>query len=167
MSLHRFLPSWTTLASPTPSHPSRLSRSSALSSPCYTAPSHWLSIVHTVVYMCQCYSLNSIPLSPWASLVAQTVKNLPAMQKLWFWSLGQEDPLEEEMATHSSILAWRIPWREEPGGLQSKGSQRVGHDWATNTNSFHHCIHKSVFCISIPALKIGISTIFLDSVYMC
>ena len=58
------------------------------------------------------------------------VKNLPVIQKLqevWVQSLGQEDPLEEEMATHSSILAWRIPWREEPGGLQSTGLQRVGH----------------------------------------
>ena len=63
-----------------------------------------------------------------ASLVAQTVKNLPAMQETWVQSLGQEDPLEEEMATHSSILAWKIPWTEEPGRLQSEGSQRVGHD---------------------------------------
>ena len=60
-----------------------------------------------------------------ASLVAQTVKNLPAMQETWVRSLGWEDPLEEGMATHSSILAWRIPWTEEPGGLQSTGSQRV------------------------------------------
>ena len=62
------------------------------------------------------------------SLVAQMVKNLPAMQETWVQSLGQEDPLEEGMATYSSILAWRIPWTEEPGGLQSMGSQRVGHD---------------------------------------
>ena len=62
----------------------------------------------------------------WASLVAQTVKNLPAMQETWVWSLGREDPLEKEMATHPSILAWRIPWTEEPGRLpQSMGSQRV------------------------------------------
>ena len=61
-------------------------------------------------------------------LVAQTVENLPAMLKTWVRSLGQEDPLEKGMATHSSILAWRIPWTEEPGGLQSMGSQRVGHD---------------------------------------
>ena len=53
------------------------------------------------------------------------------MQETWVWSLGQEDPLEKGMATHSSILAWRIPWTEEPGGLQSMGLQRVGHDWAT------------------------------------
>ena len=59
-----------------------------------------------------------------ASLVAQTVKNLPAMQETQVQSLGWEDPLEKEMSTHSSILAWRIPWTEGPGGLQSTGSQR-------------------------------------------
>ena len=58
----------------------------------------------------------------WASLVAQTVKRLPTMQETWVQSLGQEDLLEKEMATHSSILAWKIPWMEEPGGLQSMGS---------------------------------------------
>ena len=61
-----------------------------------------------------------------ASLLAQTVKNLSAMREPQVQSLGQEDPLEKEMATHSSILAWGIPWTEEPGELQSKGSQRVG-----------------------------------------
>ena len=61
--------------------------------------------------------------------VAQTVKNLPATQETRVRFLGWEDPPEEGMATHSSILAWRIPWTEEPGGLQSMGSQRVGHDW--------------------------------------
>ena len=64
----------------------------------------------------------------WASLVAQTVKNLPTMQETHLRSLGQENPLEKGMATHSSIRAWRIPQTEEPGGLQSKGSQRVRHD---------------------------------------
>ena len=64
----------------------------------------------------------------WASLVAQLVKNLPAIWKTWLRSLGWEDPLEEGMATHSIILAWRIPWTEEPGGLQSMGLQRVRHD---------------------------------------
>ena len=58
----------------------------------------------------------------------QMVKNLPVMQKTWVQSLGREDPLEKGMATHSSILAWRIPWTEEPAGLQSIGLQRVGHD---------------------------------------
>ena len=64
----------------------------------------------------------------WASLVAQTVKNLPGMQETQVGSLGWEDPLEKEMATHSSILAWRIPGTGEPGGLLSIGSHRVGHD---------------------------------------
>ena len=62
------------------------------------------------------------------SLVAQRVKLLPAMQETQVQSLGQEDPLEKEMATDSSILAWRMPWTEEPGGLQSVGLQRVGHN---------------------------------------
>ena len=64
----------------------------------------------------------------WASLVAQSVKNLPAMQETWVRSLGWEDPLEEGMVTHSSILAWRIPWTEEPCGLQSMASQKLGHN---------------------------------------
>ena len=64
----------------------------------------------------------------WASLVAQRLKRLPAMRDTWVQSLGWEDPLEKEMATHSSILAWRIPQLEELGGLQSTGSQKVGHD---------------------------------------
>ena len=62
------------------------------------------------------------------SLVAQMVKRLSIMQETWVRSLGWQDLLEKEMATHSSILAWRIPWMEEPGGLQSRGSQRVRHD---------------------------------------
>ena len=61
-------------------------------------------------------------------LVAQMVKHLPTMRETWVQSLGWEDLLEKEMATHSSILAWKIPWTEEPGRLQSVGSQRVGHD---------------------------------------
>ena len=64
----------------------------------------------------------------WASLVAQRVERLPAMQETWVRSLGQEDPLETEMATHCSTLAWKIPWTEEPGRLQSTGLLRVGHD---------------------------------------
>ena len=56
------------------------------------------------------------------------IKNLPAMQEIWVQSLGQEDPLKKGMATHSSILAWRMPWTEESAGLLSRGSQRVGHD---------------------------------------
>ena len=63
-----------------------------------------------------------------SSLVAQTVKNLLAVQETQVQYLGEEDPLEEEMSTHSSILAWKIPWTEEPDGLQSLGSQRVRHN---------------------------------------
>ena len=60
--------------------------------------------------------------------MAQVVKRLPTMQETWVQSLGREDPLEKEMAIHYSILAWKIPWTEEPGRLQSMGLQRVGHD---------------------------------------
>ena len=68
--------------------------------------------------------------------MALTVKSLPAMWETWVQSLGQEDLLEKEMSTHSSIPAWEIPWAEEPGRLQSMGSQRVGHDWETNAIVF-------------------------------
>ena len=68
--------------------------------------------------------------SGWVSLVAQMVKNLPVMREIWFRSLGQEDPLEKGMATHSSILALEIPWTEEPSGLKSMESQRIGHSLA-------------------------------------
>ena len=74
---------------------------------------------------------------------AQMVKNMFAIQKTQVWSLGQEDPLEKGMATHSSILALRIPWTEEPGGLQSMGPQRVGHNWSINIFTFS------------PIMKIG------------
>ena len=67
----------------------------------------------------------------WASFVAQLVKNRPSLRKTWVWSLGWEDPLEKGRATHSSILAWRIPWN-----IQSTGSQRAGHDWVTFTFTF-------------------------------
>ena len=76
-----------------------------------------------------------------ASLVAHSVNSLPAMQETQVQSPGEEIPLEKEMATHSSILAWRIQWTKEPGGLQSMGSQRVRHDWVTNT--FRHIINIS------------------------
>ena len=73
------------------------------------------------------------------------------MRETQIQSLGQEDPLEKEMATHSSILAWRIPWTQEPGGLQSIGSQRVGHDWETNTQGKLK---------SLPSSHQGLSTSF-------
>ena len=69
--------------------------------------------------------------------MAQTVKHLPAVWETWVRSLGWEDPLEKETATHSSTPAWKIPWTEEPGGLQSMGSQRVGHDWATSLSQLN------------------------------
>ena len=74
------------------------------------------------------YSFCFYLLINWASLVAQRLKRLLPMRETWVQSLGREDPLEKEMATYSSILAWRNPWTEEPGGLQSTGSQRVGHN---------------------------------------
>ena len=69
-------------------------------------------------------------------LVAQRLKRLPAMQDTWVRSLVREDPLEKEMAIHSNILAWRIPWTEEPGGLQSTRSQRVEYEWTTSLSHF-------------------------------
>ena len=81
------------------------------------------------------------------SLVAQRLKRLPAMRETWIRSLGWEDPLEKEMATHYSILAWRIPWTEEPGGLQSTGLQRVGHDWAISLHiTSLHFTYRRVLC---------------------
>ena len=76
--------------------------------------------------------------------VAQAIKNLPAMQKTQVQFLGREDPLEKGMATHSSILAWRIPWTEEPGGLQSLELQSVRHDWATNSFTFTYIYRQNV-----------------------
>ena len=76
----------------------------------------------------QCIDNSSDYIYRWASLVAQIVKNRPAIQETWVRFLGQEDPLEKGMATHCSILAWRSPWIEETGRLQSMRSQRVGHN---------------------------------------
>ena len=88
----------------------------------------------------------------WASLVGQMVQNPPAMWETWVWSLGWEDPLEEGMAAHFSIIAWRIPMdREEPGGLQSVRSQKVGHDWATK-----HSTHTKFILLSLQIL-VGIT----------
>ena len=79
----------------------------------------FVPLVYVSVFMPILYCFN------WVSLVAQMVKNPPAVQKTWVQSLSWEDPLEKGMATHSSILAWIIPWTEEPGGLQSMGSQEM------------------------------------------
>ena len=95
-----------------------------------------------------------------ASLVAQMIKNLPAKQETWLWSLGREDFLEKGMATHCSIFAWRIPWTGEPDGLQSMRLQTVRHNWVTNTSHFHIWIllsHmrelKSSICSNMDGLR--------------
>ena len=101
----------------------------------------------------------------WDFLVAQMVTNLPAVQETWIWSLGwEEDPLGKGMATHSGILAWEIPWTEEPGGLQSLGSQRVGHKWATNTFTSHMdiTVHKSLLndCAKDDTMSLSLFFVF-------
>ena len=92
-----------------------------------------------------------------ASLVAQVIKSLPAMWETEVWSLGWEDLLQKEMATHSSILAWKIPWTKEPRGLQSMGTQRIIHNWATNTHSkfwkFSGVVSSNIFFWTIPSLS--------------
>ena len=99
------------------------------------------------------------------SPVAQTVKCLPAMRETWAQSLGGEDLLEKAMAPHSSPLAWKIPWMEEPGGLQSMGSQRAGHDWATSLSLFL-CLTVDNFCQHIFKFALFFSvtpSLFLSS----
>ena len=81
------------------------------------------------------------------SLVAQRLKRLPPTRETGARSLGQEDSLGKEMATHSSILAWRIPWMEEPGRLQSTGSQRVGHDSATSLHFSMYCLQSQCYTL--------------------
>ena len=81
----------------------------------------------------------------WATLVPQLVKNLPAIQETQVWFLGWGNPLEKGMATHSSILTWRIPWTEEQGRLQSMGSQRVRNDWAKFTFSFKSRYRQNIY----------------------
>ena len=96
-----------------------------------------------------------------ASLVAQMVKHLPAMQETQVWSLVWEDPLEKEMATHSSTLAWRIPWTEEPGRLQSRGLQRVGHDWMTSL-SFPYHVRNYLVKVHIVSIKVSLLLLNLE-----
>ena len=112
---------------------------------CHTLPYNGMYIIAKITenLLCVRNFLNVLCIQR-TSPVAQIVKNLPTMQKTWVWFLGWEDPLEKRMATHISFLAWRIPWTEESGRLQSMGLQRVGHDWATNTFTVH------VFNILIP-----------------
>ena len=94
----------------------------------------------------------------WTPLVAQMVGNPPAMQETWVGSLGQEDPLEKGMATHSSIPAWRTPWTEEPGGLQSIGSKRVGYNWTIKHSTQYMVMKLKFSCdylliLEVPVLK--------------
>ena len=96
---------------------------------------------HWSLPLCSCGSSWSGLGPERASLVAQTVKNPPAMQETEVWSLGWEDPLEEGMAPHSSILSWRIPWTEEPGGLQFLRLRRIGNDWTTKHKNGAKSLH--------------------------
>ena len=106
------------------------------------------SYLHVGSRMHAAYCGTSVDL--WASLVIQRGRRLPAVQETRVRSLGQEDPLEKEMATHSSILAWRIPRMKKPGRLQSMGSQRIGHDWAASLSlSVDVCIQWVVLLTSI------------------
>ena len=121
-----------------------------------------LEVLSTVLVAQSCLTLcDSMDCSPPDSsahgilqariLVVQIIKNLPAMQETQVRSLHWEDSLEKGMATHSSIPACRIPWTEEPVNLQSMGSQRVGHDWATNTFTLHFTAHCTLFLESCHA----------------
>ena len=114
---------------------------------------HTMGLKILMVLWPSCFLLLLSSLGPGvleASLVAQRLKHLLAMWETWVRSLSWEDPLEKEMATHSSILAWRIPWTEEPGGLQSTGSQRVGHDWATSlTHSLRRWVKEHLAMIYV------------------
>ena len=96
------------------------------------------------------YNSNAIRNNWKIRLLSQMVKNPPAMWETWVWSLGWKDPLEKGTATHSSILAWRIPWTEEPGRLQSTGSQRVRHDWTAFTTA------SASYITSLTVLVVGL-----------
>ena len=99
-----------------------------------------------------------------ASLVAQMVKNLPAMRETWVPFLDWEDPLQKGMATHSSILAWRIPWTEEPGRLLSMGSKRVRHNTVTDTFTFidlMYLLWRGVYTNTLPIFKLDCSICIL------
>ena len=104
------------------------------------------------------FELRHLNEKDWASLVAQMLKNLPAIQETWIRFLDWEYPLEKGMATHSSILAWRIPWTEEPGRLQSMGLQRVKHDWMR---------HFSLFGVTVSYRSLSLSIGFNFWVSYC
>ena len=104
----------------------------------YFIANRWDIYIHIYIYVyMHIYVCIHTHTHTWTSLVAQTVKHLPTMWETRVQSLGREDLLEKEMLTHSSILAWKIPWTEKPGRLQSMGSQRVGHDWETSLSLSH------------------------------
>ena len=131
--------------------------------------SNWVSVpkLHkppiAAAYMTPAFSLKHLILALWDAMVAQMVKNPPAMQEIQVHSLGWEDPLEKGMATHTSILAWRIPWTEESERVQSLGSQRVRHDWATKTVSLWDAVFSK---ISFPSIAIPSLSPLLDSSYL-
>ena len=118
---------------------------------CCTAK--WLSNTHIVILF-KCFFHYGLSQD---IVVAKMIKDLPAMQKTWVQYLLWEDPLKKGMATHSGILAWRTPWTEEPGRLQSIGSQRVRHDWSDSTHAYIHMdfqIHFTYVCV-YPFLSIS------------
>ena len=90
-------------------------------------------------------------------------KTLPAIWETWVWSLGQEDPLKKGMANHSSILAWGIPWTEEPWRLQSMGSERFGQEWGTNTSNFNFFVVQLLSCVRLlVAPEIAVTQVSLS-----
>ena len=101
----------------------------------------------------------------WASLLAQTVKKLPAMQETRVRSLVQEDPLEKEMATHSSTLAWETLWTEEPGGLQSIRLQQLGHDGSTNTTLFQLILLHLALYLVCPSSPTTLCTLWRQRLF--
>ena len=109
---------------------------------CVKDPGWFLSVKPTIIPGLghNLLSLSGLPSPKWGFSSASVVKNPPAKQETWVQSLHWEDPLEKEMATDSSILAWRIPWTEEPGRLQSKWSQRVGHHWVTLSHTHKYML---------------------------
>ena len=110
---------------------------------------HYKSVLLYLLFLLGCHLT-------FDSLVAQMVKNLPAVQEYWVQSLGREDSLEKRIVTHSNILAWRIPRTEEPDRLQSMGSKRVWHYWGTNTFTFHCTINNN----KIPWVSSSLETQF-------
>ena len=100
-----------------------------------STPVFWPEEFHQLYSLWGCKELD---MTEWLSLTSQMVRNLPAMQKIWVQSLCQKDPPRKGMATHSSILAWRMPWTEETGGLQFLGPHRIRHNWVTHTHTHTH-----------------------------